>query len=743
MTILSRESAWCLVAVWTVLAIGCMGDTSPQAPQPPLEEQEGRCSIIAPPPSTNAYTVERVFEHLFDAVEDTFQITQLLASPLEPGFWYLARQTGTITLFDEDPDGAEPVVALDIRDERLFLDNDEAGIVGFAIDPSLRWAVVTYQSPSHSGAIFDSVVGRFDLREDGTIDPDTEVELIRLRQPSFSHAVGHVTFDRDGLLYIGVGDGGPASHRMEAQNPHSFYGSILRIDLREEDPERQLPYSIPADNPFADGVDGAPEVYAYGLRNPWRFSIDEVSGVLWAGDVGEVSREEINRIVPGGNHGWPIFEGEECFQAESCDGEGMVEPVLTYGRDEGRSVTGGFVYRGGRFPDLEGHYIFADYMDGRVWSVPADAESGSAEKTLLVEARIMVVTMAETHSGELLLVRWGQPRLFDERGRGGIYRLVETPQGEDEADVMPGFPERYSETGCADPDNPLLPASGLLPYRPVAELWSDGADKERYVSLPEGTQMGVLPDGTLDFPMNTVLVKHFGFEGRRHETRLYIRHEDVGWRGYTYRWAEDQSDAWWVPEGRNERLPNDVFWRYPSPGQCVNCHTEAAHEVLGLEVAQLLEPSVVEGSSVLESWIDDGHMDADVALDDLRHFVALRALQDDEASLEARARSLLHANCSSCHQPGGEERVSLDLRYRTSLADIGACGVAPVQSLPGTTDEDGIELLVPGDPLRSAIYLRMIHPGAWRMPPLGTYLVDLEGSSVVRAWIESLADCQP
>ena len=713
------------------------GDVEDEPLEPP-PRVEGLCWAPPPPRTARGVRLERVFDHLFETTEDTLRLVQMVPSPFEPGEWYLVHHRGWVTRFAEDPAGRSPETVLDIRDGRLMVANDEAGIVSMAFHPSARYAVLAYQATSRHGTIFDSVVSRFDVRADGTIDADSEVELLRLPQPRFPHAVDHVVFGPDGMLYAAFGDGGGRDNRIEAQNPFNFYGTIVRIDVDGDDPERGLPYRIPPDNPFADGQEGAPEVYAYGLRNMWRFSFDRETGVLWGGDVGEVRQEEINRILPGRNYGWPIMEGDLCFEAETCDDSPFEPPVVTYGRNEGRSVTGGFVYRGGNVPALFGRYVFADYMDGRIWSIDAETAAGEAEMRLEVEEGFFMVSLAESRNGELYVLRWSQTRFLEERGAGGIYRLA--PVVEDADDERDVFPRRLSETGCVDPEDPREPAPGLRPYRPAAELWSDAAEKDRYLSLPAGEEVTIAADGRFVFPVGTVLVKTFRYGERLHETRLYVNHERYGWRGYSYRWLEDQSDAVLLREGVNEYLPNQVFWRHPSPLQCTTCHTAAAGETLGLEVGQFLGPDGGGPASLLHAWWEEEVLAEDPAALAERH-EALRGITEGDATLERRARSYLHINCASCHRPGGNTRSALDFRYTTALADMGACDVEPLSSIPGLPDPESQRLLVPGSPVRSVLFQRMVHPGEYRMPPLGTYTVDVAASDVVARWIRSLEDC--
>jgi uncharacterized repeat protein (TIGR03806 family) len=700
-------------------------------PNPP-----GYCDAPAPPRVSDV-VVAPVFAHAFPTEEDASRITHLVASPFAAGEWYAVKHKGWVIRFSEDPDVAGHEVVLDLRDGRVSVANDEAGIVSLAFHPSGQWAVLAYQAPTLSGAYFDSVISRFDVRDDGTIDPDSELELVRLPQPYFPHSVDHVAFDADGLLYAAFGDGGTVAARVQAQDPFSFYGTLIRIDIRAPDAVRGTSYSVPPENPFADGVRGAPEVFAYGLRNTWRFSIDRAEGTVWGGDVGESTLEEVNRIVPGGNYGWPIMEGDRCFEAATCDQAGLEPPIVAYPRSEGISVTGGFVYRGSAIPSLVGRYVYADYLSGLIWSIDAGSEAGGADVRLEAETGFWISSFGEGPDGELYVIRWSQAEHLDKTGPGGIYRL--------EAAVETGLPDPFptllSQTGCMSPEDVTRPASGLLPFEPASTLWSDGAEKERYLSLPDNGTVTVDADGNLLFPPGTVLVKTFRYGDRLHETRLYIHHAEVGWRGYTYRWRADQSDADLLATGLDETLPNAIEWRYPSRGECARCHTAAAAYALGLEVPQLTWAPDGGERTQLDRWVDMGLFAPDVDLDALDAFLPLRAVDDETATTEQRARSYLHSNCSGCHREGGPPQSPIDLRHGLTLAEMNVCDARPFNGTLGLDDTGDLRVVVPGAPDASILYLRLTHPGRYRMPPLGTALIDEDGSSAVRAWIESLESC--
>jgi uncharacterized repeat protein (TIGR03806 family) len=484
------------------------------------------------------------------------------------------------------------------------------------------------------------------------------------------------------------------------------------------------PYAIPPDNPFAVSG-GAPEIYAWGLRNPWRWSFDRADGsTLWAGDVGQGSWEEIDLIARGGNYGWRCYEGREAYNTTGCLGPGAYDfPVAVYGRDEGRSVTGGYVYRGGDIAFLQGTYVFGDFATGRIWGLSQQAAAWQ-RVTLLENSGLNISSFAEDTRGEMYVVDYG---------RGGLYRLTLDTRAS-----ASGPPDLLSETGCVNPADPRLPAAGLVPYTINAPFWSDGADKARYLAVPDGTRIGLADDGDFLFPPGTVLLKHFGLHGQTIETRLFVRHDDGGWAGYTYEWNGSQTDAVLLDGAVDIGFPGQT-WHYPSRGECIECHTSAAGSSLGLEVRQLdldlTYPSTGRTANQLETLSAVGLLQGTAP----RPLTPLVDPHDATEPLIARARSYLHSNCAGCHRTGGIGRGTMDLRFTTALSETGACDVAPTLGDLGITDA---RLLAPGEPQRSILLERMRVDDGTRMPPVASNVVDQAGVALIEAWIGSLTGCQ-
>ena len=285
---------------------------------------------------------------------------------------YVVEKPGRIRLVRGGEVVEQPV--LDVSD--AISDSGEQGFLSIAFPPSFAQSRLLYAYYTDSSQ--DQRVAEFQMNEDGTrIDPASEREVLRMDDFASNHNGGLLVFGPDDLLYIGTGDGGIGDDvRRTAQDLGSPLGKLLRIDPAASGGR---PYSIPADNPFAQTEGARPEIYSYGLRNPWRFSFDRDTGALAIGDVGQNSLEEIDYVGPGGgrgaNFGWSAFEGDERFN-EDQEADGHVPPVLTYGRDEGCSVTGGYVVRDPELPSLQGRYLYGDFCAGQLRSfVPAKGEA--------------------------------------------------------------------------------------------------------------------------------------------------------------------------------------------------------------------------------------------------------------------------------------------------------------------------------------------------------------------------------
>jgi glucose/arabinose dehydrogenase len=304
---------------------------------------------------------------------------------------YIIEKGGVVKIFAEGK--VRRSVFLDIED--LVSTGMEQGLLGLAFPPSYPndKRVFVYFTDRQG----DSIIGTFTPDTEDRLDEESLAVVLKVVQPAANHNGGQLAFGPDGYLYIGLGDGGGRGDPSgNAQNKRSMLGKILRIDV--SDPER---YKVPPDNPFPPGNHSLAEIWALGFRNPWRFSFDRATGRIFAGDVGQNSREEIDIVERGKNYGWNIFEGTSCFKPP-CDATKFMPPIAEYARDEGISVTGGFVYRGKKIPELTGRYIFGDYGSGNIWFLTE--QNDSWKRDLLFKTNRHITSFGEDAEGELYVV---------------------------------------------------------------------------------------------------------------------------------------------------------------------------------------------------------------------------------------------------------------------------------------------------------------------------------------------------
>ena len=278
---------------------------------------------------------------------------------------YALEQAGVAKVLHED--GTTVTTFADLTSRVGATGAGESGLLGIAFHPSFAtngFVYVYYTAPG--GPVFDSVLARFESKDGGlTLDLSTEKKLLVVAQPYSNHNGATIAFGNDGFLYWGLGDGGSGGDpQNRSQDKTSLFGKMLRIDVDNGDP-----YAIPTSNPFATTGGGVrPEIYALGLRNPYRFRFDRPTGDLWVGDVGQSMFEEIDRVVLGGNYGWRIREGKACFNPDPCDATGLIDPIVQHGRTEAIAIAGGVVYRGTTVPLLTGKYVYADVGTGQFFA---------------------------------------------------------------------------------------------------------------------------------------------------------------------------------------------------------------------------------------------------------------------------------------------------------------------------------------------------------------------------------------
>lgn len=347
-------------------------------------------------------------QRVFEQVEFSKPILMLQA-PNNDSQWYIVEKGGRVLRVTTNAGGVQSSTFLDIS-ERVDSGPNEAGLLGMAFHPQYQTNGLVYLSYTASDPSLTSIISRVTRSSDGnSLQADTEEVLLRVNQPYSNHNGGHIAFGPDGFLYIGLGDGGSGGDpRGHGQNTTTLLGSMLRIDVNNG-----APYGIPASNPFASGEQGRPEIYAWGLRNPWRWSFDKTTGALWVADVGQNSWEEVSVMNASGNYGWNAKEGTHCYESSRCDKPEFVDPVIEYSHEYGCSVTGGYVYRGSANPDLRGTYLYSDYCSGTLWGAK-DNGNGEYVSTEILSTGLNVASFAEGNNGEIYIVHLG----------GEIYQIV-------------------------------------------------------------------------------------------------------------------------------------------------------------------------------------------------------------------------------------------------------------------------------------------------------------------------------
>lgn len=350
------------------------------------------------------YFVEPAFPNL------TFNQPDGLVHDSATNRLFVTEQGGVIRVFNNTPSESGSAVFLDVTDRVLY--GGEQGLLGLAFHPNYSqngYFYVDYVADNPRRTI----IARYTVTSDPNVaDKNSELILLEIEQPFANHKGGQLTFGPDGYLYIGMGDGGSAGDPMgNAQNLSTLLGKILRINVDAPSSERN--YGIPNDNPFVSNNLGyREEIYAYGFRNPWRFSFDSQTGQLWVGDVGQNRLEEIDIVEKGKNYGWNVMEGSLCYNPEvGCDQTVLELPVWNYTYDLGNALIGGYVYHGASLPSLVGAYVYGDFGSGRIWALRHNATTTT--NTLLADTNLNIASFGVDQQNELYFTAYD----------GKIYKL--------------------------------------------------------------------------------------------------------------------------------------------------------------------------------------------------------------------------------------------------------------------------------------------------------------------------------
>lgn len=721
-----------VIAVAALLVTGIDG-TAAYAIEPREPWTTSRVKGTPEPP--DAYQVRSVFPGVQFDFPTSLEMLQgtgrLLVTEIGGKIWSF-KKTSTVQRRDLVLDlvGILPVKPGD-QELKLF---------SAAVHPNFRenhFMYVCYTCPTDG---LHTRVSRFTLTE---TDPPLALpatEQIIIQWPAGGHNGGCLRFGKDGLLYISTGDGTgpyPPDGLTTGQDVSDLLGAVLRIDIDRIDGDQ--PYTVPVDNPFVAMPGARPEIWAYGLRNPWKFGIDPLTNDVFVADNGWESWEMVHHVRSGSNCGWPVMEGRVSLRSEVKTGPTpIIPPVKDHPHTEANSVIGGPVYRGKRVPNLQGSFVYGDYITGTIWSVNADRD-GTYRHQTLVDTDLRIVAFGEGDGGEIYVV--------DYDFTGQIYELI--PSGR--KDMSADFPRRLSQTGLFRSMEPVTPASGVVPYQLRVDRWLDGAQAQRWIAIPDSETADIRrsQQGFSIFPDGTVLVKHLRLpqtSGSFLNLETQILHLDQGqWNPYSYLWDESGMDAQLIDSvGANrplllsadEKISVEKTWHVGARNECRMCHNAGSHFVLGFVPDQLDRNVQIAGMTKKQmDYLADQRIITTTESVGTDKAVSLVDPHDSTQSINDRARSYLHVNCSMCHHPRGSAIVSFYLRRDLPFDDLNTNKGTGI----GTFGMRNARIIVPGDPYRSVLMYRMSKLGYARMPYIGSQVVDSKAVALIDQWIRSLS----
>jgi putative heme-binding domain-containing protein len=711
--------------------------------------------VVGSPDPPPPFKVVRAFPNL------KFKHPLLLARAPGDDRLYVGEQAGVLYSFADKPDAKAELffdLTKEIKTISLLKDaKDVEAVYGLTFHPAFEknrqcFVCYTLRSKKSERNLTDgSRVSRFTVTKTDPprIDPASEEIVISFLQGG--HNGGDIHFGNDGMLYISTGDAAnpnPPDPFNTGQDISDLLSSILRIDVDHKDPGKN--YAAPKDNPFVGMKDARPEVWAYGFRNPWRMGFDRQTGELFVGDVGWELWESIHRVEKGGNYGWSAMEGPQPIKPEKVGPTPIRPALIELPHTISCSVTGGRVYRGKKFPELQGAYIFGDWETRRLWAARFDGDR-TREMPEIALPSVRIVAFGEDKEGELY---------FLDYDGGTMHTIARNDGGAKNAD----FPTKLSETGLFTSLKEQKPAPGVLPFLINSRQWQDGATAQHWVAFPAESFASLYPGegkpipGMVDwhnfrlhFGKDAVLVRTLSQVGRFVETQL-LHFDGVDWHAYSFAWRDDQSDADLVPadgaekeiaEGKQKRV-----WQFHSRSQCMSCHSSWSEYALAFQPEQLNRMGP-DGRNQLVAFSEAGLIrrmgkdgkplppfDADSAAKERK----LVEPADAVLPLEARALSYLHANCGHCHTFGGGGAVEVQMRYPVAVNAMKAVGVRPMRGEFGLPEACIIKA---GDPLSSTLFFRMSKFGRDRMPHLGSERLDGMGLRLIEQWITSLGAPPP
>ena len=699
------------------------------------------------------------------------------------------RKPGQIVMFENRANIANGDVQVFMDIQPQVYVNSDCGMTGLAFHPEFgqagssnrNYIYVTYKwRPPGTGNSEYAYwrLSRYSV-PDGTMSVNTNTELVMIQQldRQMFHDAGMLLFGQDGFLYFSVGDeGGSNDQYNNAQHMDDrLFSGIFRVDVNMNagtshpiirQPSRHIDtpatwpnpfttnYFIPNSNPFVN-TNGSTleEFYAHGFRQPYRFSQDPVTGLIWIGESGQSTREEVNILQAGANYQWAYREGlvagPKATPTNILGTEKL--PIWDYDRAYGGCMIGGYVYRGALYPQLTGKYICVDNVSARVTAVTYNGTNAVAENIANMPSGSVyggTSSCGVDANGEIYFLKFGDV------GAGRIYTLAPANS------TVPDPPALLSQVGAFSNLTTLSPTQGVLPYTVNSPLWSDNAAKTRWLAVPnDGTHnaanemIAFSPTNEWLFPTGTVFVKHFELPvddanpsvKQRLETRFLIMDQVGGAYGVTYKWRADNSDADLLTNGLTSNYivtnldtsTRTQAWVFPSRLDCMTCHNANSKFVLGLKTHQMNCDLPYPQSGVPDNQLRAlGHLGMFTAPfneTNITNHLKSYAVTNTTASLETRVRSYIDANCSQCHRPGGV-RAHFDARFTRPLEEQGIIYGALDNFINDSTDR----VVKPNDVLHSLLHNRPNRVGALQMPPLAKNVVDQQAMNVISNWIVSL-----
>ncbi len=686
--------------------------------------------LVGTPSSPEPFRIVPVFKNLkFDHPTSLHEI---------PGSnrLLIAEIGGRVFTFEKDSATTQADLAIDLSS----VAKGNVSLFAAVLHPKFETNRYVYLCMVNPEGKLHSRVSRFLLTDDSVPALDPKSETVIITWPAGGHNAGCMRFGKDGMLYIATGDGAgpnPPDGLTTGQDVTDLLGAILRIDV--DNPTEKMPYSIPPDNPFVNFSNARPEIFGYGLRNPWKFGIDSQTGEVFVADNGWETWEMIHLVGSGTNCGWPIMEGRARLRTEVPLGPAPITPpIRDHHHSEANSVIGGPVYRGNKLKSLNGQFVYGDYITGTIWSV-GRIDDGSFEGRTLVDTDLRITDFMESSAGELYVVDYDLT--------GQIYELLPN----DVKDLSADFPKLLSQAGIFKSLVPLEAQAGVVEYDVIVPRWTDGAIARRFVAVPGQGKIDLAPHSGVrgQYPEGTVFAKHLTVpddeeRSRPLETQILQLQNGV-WNPYSYVWNEAGTDAelassigtsqavhW--PGSSTDNESTERTWHTNAVNECKLCHNAGPGFVLGFVGNQLDRSSDDRsGAGQLESLLQQAVISS-IPAEAQAESHRLVNTRNESFDLNDRARSYLHANCSMCHHNGGNAIVSFFMTRDLSFEQMNTNKGTNI----GTFGMHDAKVVVPGDPYRSVLMYRMSKLGYARMPYIGSQVIDPHGIHLIDGWIRSL-----